>query len=59
MAFTWVIAMGSLERIRSNILCPPGGKVYVLGEGVFSYACDKGFMCMCIRASDFRPLDSW
>ena len=22
MAFTWVIAMGSLERIRSNILCP-------------------------------------
>ena len=32
--------------------------MYVLGEGVFGYARDKGFMCMCIRASNCRPLDS-
>ena len=32
--------------------------MYVLGEGVFGYARDKGVMCMCIRASNCRPLDS-
>ena len=36
----------------------PGGKMYVLGEGVFGYARDKGVMCMCIRTSNCRPLDS-
>ena len=33
--------------------------MYVLGEGVFGYASGKGFMCMRIRASNFRPLNSW
>ena len=33
--------------------------MYVLGEGVFGYARDKGVMCMCIWASNYcRPLDS-
>ena len=33
--------------------------MYVLGEGVFGYASGKGFMCMRIRARNFRPLNSW
>ena len=32
--------------------------MYVLVEGVFGYALDKGFMCMCIRANNCRPMDS-
>ena len=30
--------------------------MYVLGEGVFGYARDKGVMCMCIRTSNCRPV---
>ena len=47
MAFTWVTAMGSLERIRYNILCPRVGKC-TCWVRAFSVMHVTNELCACV-----------
>ena len=58
MAFTWVTAMGSLERIRSNILCPRVGKCTCWVRAFSVMHVTNELCAFCIRTSNCRPLDS-